>query len=870
MVRPLMMWVVLLGICVTAGSAAVETPDALPVALEDDSKAVSRDAAWPAMDAIWAEPGVSNPNVGVALEVRPELGRAPAEPVVFNCAIRSTSPYEATMLGMRVTDSLGAVLTEGLITLNMHEGLNIATFEWEVSGLPLGAYEAVFAADFTAEFDAATCVIPLRRVSSDGFRGMLLAAESKLSQLGECVAGFEQSGTPAPYLRLRLGIAKDFAGKAWREAALGSWQALNTKVAYLTECAASVEAQLAFSGLTPERFSSLAAPALTALDKRDGAFWSKGRPVFLFGRVVDIEAPAQITALPGFGLNFAVLPVHMEHVVPDAWTTQDVSPLLERSFHAAEAASVSTAVQLMPDRLAGWTLDAWPGLTDVGFVNLSHEGVREAYEKMIDAVLPAISEQPTLALASLAQGPRFRFDGPEVRAAFIEQVQGLYPDRQELNRAWHAHLSLYDDISIWGEYPDYSYQNRTTYQFDWQAFHRGLMAGYLDEIEGRARALAAGVPLGLTVSDGIFELGETRTGFSRERVAECMDVTACSVSQRAGDSMFGMGYTHLSATYALLRSFAEEQPVVDVWHRLDLGGETEPERVRQVVRSTLIDSVVSGLNGMALEPASMVFERPAAAEALALAALDVNRLAPVFHAFQVAEPEVGILFSEVSKIMKDGERHLLSAYYAYEGCSFAGYGVRFITEGQVRDGVLKDIKVLVMPETPAIQDDVFELLVAYVDGGGTVARVGTPIPYNERGQSRHDVIRNTGRTVLVRGMNLPTEYLHAMDAAIVFQSLPPIPRPVNAHGYPLEGVKTRYVEHDGHRYLYLVNLRKGPVDCYLAGNLQSGRDLLLGRSVSFPRTVAPLDPMVILLDEESHTLSVTATPAAVAQAPVPE
>jgi hypothetical protein len=101
-------------------------------------------------------------------------------------------------------------------------------------------------------------------------------------------------------------------------------------------------------------------------------------------------------------------------------------------------------------------------------------------------------------------------------------------------------------------------------------------------------------------------------------------------------------------------------------------------------------------------------------------------------------------------------------------------------------------------------------------------------------------------------MNLPTEYLHAMDAAMVLGSLPRIPRPINASGYPLEGVKTRFVEVDGEPYLYMVNLRKTSLNCHLAGGLQTGRDLIRGRDVVFPRVLEPLDPMLIHLEKLAY------------------
>jgi hypothetical protein len=223
------------------------------------------------------------------------------------------------------------------------------------------------------------------------------------------------------------------------------------------------------------------------------------------------------------------------------------------------------------------------------------------------------------------------------------------------------------------------------------------------------------------------------------------------------------------------------------------------------------------------------------------------------RAFAEASPDVLVFFSESSKIMDNGEPHLQSVLYAYEGCSFSGYNVRFVTERDIANGALDKTKVLVMPETPAATDAAFKKIDEYVENGGVVARIGTPIPYNERGTSRADVIRTTASTVFVQGLNLPTEYLHTMDTSIVRGVMPLIARSTNGYGYPLEGVHTRYVVVDGVAYLYAVNLRPDPVSCQLAGGMNSGRDLIQGRDVSFPCALAPLEPMLIRLEAPAHT-----------------
>ena len=211
--------------------------------------------------------------------------------------------------------------------------------------------------------------------------------------------------------------------------------------------------------------------------------------------------------------------------------------------------------------------------------------------------------------------------------------------------------------------------------------------------------------------------------------------------------------------------------------------------------------------------------------------------------------------------MEDGQEHLASVRSAFEGSSFVGYKVRFITEQQILDGELNSVQVFVLPQTPALPEAVFNKVDSYVENGGIAVRVGTPIPYDEHGRSRQGVIRGSGNTVLVRGKNDPTEYLHAIDTAVSVHAMPRIPRIVNSNGYPIEGLRTRAVHWEQNQYLYVVNLRKTAIAGDIIGPVKTGRDLLSGKKVEFPLEVPSLEPMLIRLDEVNGPAPVVAVPA---------
>ncbi|MCL4693116.1 MAG: hypothetical protein KJ060_11475 [Candidatus Hydrogenedentes bacterium] len=355
-------------------------------------------------------------------------------------------------------------------------------------------------------------------------------------------------------------------------------------------------------------------------------------------------------------------------------------------------------------------------------------------------------------------------------------------------------------------------------------------------------------------SDRVFDAGESAFGLNRETVARFTDIGGCTAVQSLAHPYLALGYPTQSLNYTLLRSLDRDAPVFNTWDSF-VPDENVPASFLGVAAYALAwEGAMAGLNaataplGKPDGSSQTLLGRPQRLEGYARACLDLNRLAPVVAAFQSAGPEVGILWSLSSKIFDEGIPYLESVKHAYEGCHTFGFSVAFVTEQDCINGALRDLRILVLPEAPSVSDEAFAVIDAYIAEGGITIRQGKPIPYNPRGLARHESLSISARTILIRGEDWPTEYLHALDAACELEGAPPVPRAINASGYPLEGVKTRFVEHDGDAFLYAINLRKEPVPVYLAGSYRSGVDMIGGNEVHFPTVMAPAEPVLLRLD----------------------
>ncbi len=807
-------------------------------------------------EVVWTHPSTYVQSDQVALELVVEPSYPATAPVKFVYTVRCDMGFENANAQFRVIDAAGKSIHEANAAYNLKGGENKCHFEWNPASCPPGTYKAVLSVYYASKQSAVSCTTVLDRASSTAMETEVTALDGMLADTVKQVDVLTQSSDGYPYLRARLALAGEVLAAVHGHLSEAKWVEADRGLVYVRRALQTANAALVFSKAEPELASPVA--RLSGRVTPQGANLAvDGVPVALLGGVLDMtkaDAPGRLARMASLGMNFAVVPLDdVEAVMAAPFDAAVIHAALDPVLDMAAEKGVAVALQLSQDALGHAILGQAPDIQAPGFATLSHPALRSALERHVKAVGDAVAGRETVLGISLAEAPAFKFDGESVREQFINRVREQYPDRQDLNRIWRAHLADYDEITIWGDNPPHAYQNQRAYQFDWQNFHTQLVDEALSGLRAAAGPACPGLSVMISMPDTAFEKGETKYAPDRELTARLMDINGCMVS--AGSSSkrpYAIDYPRATIHYALQRSYAPQKPVLNLNAGINPAENLDSQRCYGVVRTLLWEALISGASGLAVAADSPVFTRAESMEALAVTALDARRLAGVIQAFASAPADILVFFSESSKIMDNGEPHLLSALYAYEGSSFTGYNVQFITERELANGALEKSKVLIMPETPAATDAAFDKIDEFVAGGGAVARVGTPIPYNERGKSRTDVVRTTGNTVFVEGMNLPTEYLHSMDTSIVRNVLPSITRPTNSYGYPLEGVHTRYIVVDGVSYIYVVNLRPEPVPCQLAGGMNSGRDLIQGRDVVFPRELLPLEPMLIRLTPVAH------------------
>lgn len=807
---------------------------------------------WVGVPSAGASPGESDPQrlwirsldddgrSGVILHVTYKGEQDGDGDVAFDCEVLAEAEMGDTEVTLTILDAEGRPLEAAEVSLKVVAGSNRCHFDWSTKDLPDG--------DYTIRFDyfrtpgqtiawAELGVVKLSRskVQKD-FWLAVEAVESLMGHVKRLGEGFPRS----PYLKMRLAFANDFIHGVNTEQ--DDWRRIHHMTSYARDAVDSVRLGIALTAVAPELTEPVRSADLGKLVVENGSFQAGGRPVFLAGVWSKEITGSDLARLRRYGLNLAVIEKSLTPPLDEEALRAEFSSVLQSARE--NNISLSYLLSFGEDESGGRVGIVPP---ETGF--RSRKEIRNYIAPRLRTFIDHLAGQEMLNSLSLAHKPAFQFAGESVRAGFIKEIKSSYIDRYALNRAWRSRFRDFDEVDIWPDYP------RSSYQYDWQIYNRELGSRYLSEIADFVHEIDPHLRLQLTYDGNAFEKAESRYGIDHENLAMRFPLSGISSPTGFADPVYAMPYPGQSLLLVLQSSLGPGSPVFQLQEGMVEPGESASGDLFALVHGSAWDGAIEGANAFALlggegrDGASESFlARPEAFEGLATACLDLNRLGDIVTAFQQSRAEVGILWSDSSKIYADGDPYLGSAARAYEGCSFAGRKLRFVTESQCGEGALADLAMLIIPNTPALSDAAFEAVQQFADAGGTIIRSATPIPYDEWGHSRKDVITYGLSTLLVRGRDSSTEYLHAMDAALSMGMVRDVPRTTNEFGYPLEGVKTRYVELDGQAYLYLMNLRKEPVECYLRGGVSSGRDLIRGSDVRFPAVVAPLRPLLIRLD----------------------
>ncbi len=772
--------------------------------------------------------------------------------VLWQGTVVATETFDDVVAELTVTSPDGEPLSEGSVQLDVRPGENPFTLTWTPGALEDGIYQAQLKVERSEEMVLATQDYRIRQISESNLTTLLESLESDSAQLRDHLATHAAGAALSPYATMRFAIAEDYLPIVKKAFDDGSWRRAQDDGTFLAKLLAAARVELAFRP-AGEAGESSPSPLISDVSVENARFVSQQRPVFLFGATgAAEELAASLPSLRRYGLNLVATRVGPADTLPSRGGNGIVPADLLNLFDGAKKESMGVSVSLAPNKMAPWAYESWPALAEhhAGTFpyDISHPKVQPILAQHTRTIVQSLANRDALVSIAVADRPEMQFMGEPVRQGLIAFAKQQYGDRTTMNRIWGTLYLNFDEVKLSWDY------ERPAYRHDLELYEQKLGSIFLDQLIDMVRKQAPDVPVQVNFTDRVFDPGESAFGVNRETVERKTDISGCMASEDLGHSYLALGYPSQSLNYTLLRSMNRGAPVFNaedtfVVPSMALASTYEPAAYALEWEGAMagLDASTAPLGSRDGNPQTLL-GRPQRLEGFARACLDLNRLAPIVNAFQDSAPEVSILWSMSSKVYNDGVPYLESVKRAYEGCHTFGFKVEFLTEEDCEGGALDRVKILVIPDVLSMSDKAFLAVDKYISNGGIAIRQGKPIAYNPSGLARQDTLTTSARTILIQGIDSPTSYLHALDAACALNGAPSVPRAINASQYPLEGVKTRFVEYDGNAYLYAINLRKTAETVYLAGRYASGLDLIGGATAKFPMTMNPLEPMLLRLD----------------------
>ena len=749
---------------------------------------------------------------------------------------------------LNIYDKAGHDLLDRTAFVKLIKGTNSREFEWPNDLLPEGVYLARINVIVPPTNKIGFKEFFIRKISANTLKKMISDAMTKTSEIQKHLDNLDAD--ISPYTRLKAIIAKDSAILLEGPLSEMSWRETRHIAQYVLRTTNSIHAKLSF-GISPHELSNnVSSPDLSDIEIRDGAFYIDDQPAYLFGALVDQDALGKdLPMLKRYGFNFAKFEIDPEDYSISEKGNSDLNDALGTYYETADQDNIVLTCSLVPGKTVDSVTDEMK-MEESGTsrINYGHPDTRKLIKQHYNEVVSNYIGREGFCPISLVYKPTFRFEGEDFRHGFIEYAKGLYSRRSEMNRIWKTRFSSMENIKIKRDH------KRKAYQCDWQTYHNRLGTEFFSYMREVIHETAGEMPMMIEFENDLFITGASQNGIDYEALTKMFEITACSVSNKSSNRHYSLEYPGQCMTYTLLQSMAPDKPLINLEDNFITQDTHSTVKDYAFVHSLLWDGAIAGLNGSIVpgwdtENDLSILRRPECLEGYATACLDINRLGEIVQAFQKAPAEIGILWSPSSRMLDADGTYLNSVKNAFEGCSFAGGKVSFITERRCTEELLAGIKILVIPQTLAAPTETFNAIQKYIEDGGIVLRPGSLVMYDPHGRSQGDVLPIGEHNIFLPALDRPTEYLHAMDAAILLVGMDDFPGAVNNYDYPLEGVKVQRVVHDGDEYLYIVNVRKDKAICNLRGREISGRDLIRGRDVTFPRTLNPMDPMLVRVDK---------------------
>ncbi len=402
-----------------------------------------------------------------------------------------------------------------------------------------------------------------------------------------------------------------------------------------------------------------------------------------------------------------------------------------KHLQEAEENDVAAALLLSPHYFPAWALEKWPELRSdsAGFIKftINNPRARQIMEDYLRLVIPLIKDYKSLHSIILSNESVYQSYMDEANTtAWQEYLEDKYAGNiATLNALHRTNYAKFSDIPLPNKV------SRTPAFYDWVKFNNKLFSDWHRWMADIIHEIAPNIPVHAKIMKGAQnDIGNLTWGVDPEDFSELSQINGNDNSNIYGRNR---NFTSELKFYDLQASM-KEAPIFNSEHHIIVDGEERyiPEFAPHV-RSVLWQGAIHGLSAAAIwvwertydqnsDFKGSILHRPDVVAAVGRTHLDLSRLVDEVTAFQQEKADAAILYSIPAVIYDIDNPAVLDN--AYEAISYNGLKVGFVSENQIENGALENIKTLFIPNAKHVQESTFNALKPFVENGGKLVVIG--------------------------------------------------------------------------------------------------------------------------------------------------
>ena len=469
----------------------------------------------------------------------------------------------------------------------------------------------------------------------------------------------------------------------------------------------------------------------------------KQRTVFMTGYGHFKDVRTDIPNFKGYGTNIIQIELGPQNVlrkgsngefnISNYDLTNDICKTLEN----AEKNNIAVNLLLSPHYFPSWITQMFPEVkhgNDGGFIkyNIYSEKAKEAIELYLRTVIPAVKDYKSLHSICLSNEPVFYSNLDEYNLTFWhDYLKEMYTDVNELNSVYGTAYTSFDEV------PMPSDVEGSAHFYDWMVFNNRMFADWHSWMADIVHELAPDIPLHSKVMNMLEDDGRHRkflkNGTDPEMFAEFSDYMGCDASNYFYQNIDGSGSGIITKMkwYDLLESMKNAPVFNSEDHIISIDDNNFGSEGAEHFNSDLWQGAIHGRSAATLwvwakdttgKQKDRLLERPDIVAAVGKTNLDLNRLSNEVTAFQNQKAETAILYSMTAWTYS--KQYMDALDKAYRAAVYSGQKVRFVTEKQIKEGQLKDIKVLLVPDVKNAWETTLTGVDEFIQNGGKTIILG--------------------------------------------------------------------------------------------------------------------------------------------------